>query len=281
MIDAPVAAADPRSRDARPARSHARGAGQRVRPRRDHRGQGRQGSEGPGHQHARRDDRHPPLRHAPPLHRRRLGADVRRRHQEGLRLRQAPPTSGRARPSRTRSASRICTRRSTTRSGFRPTPPTSPRSGRSTSPGTASANRTWHSSPEVRHRHAHHPTRIPPHGRRRAARLAAPAPDSLGMQDKAGSKTPVHGHRRLHLRGRSRLGRAAGRAQAGATRTASSRTRRGTSTCTTPSTRPARAPTRWSSSTRRASSSARGARSSAASRTGCTSARKGRTSSST
>ena len=125
-------AADPRPRGARPARSHAGRAGQRVRPRRDDRGQGRQGSEGPGHQHARRDDRAAPLRHAPALHRGRLGADVRRRHEEGVRLRQDRRRAARARRSRTRSSSRTCTRRSTTRSGFRPTRRTSSRSGRST-----------------------------------------------------------------------------------------------------------------------------------------------------
>ena len=129
--------AGPRPRDARPARSHAGRAGQRVRPRRGHRGQGRQGSEGPGHRHARRDDRHPPLRHAPPLHRRRLAADVRRRREEGVRLRPHRRRAARARPSSTRSASRICTRRSSMRSASRPTPPTSPRSGRSTSRATA------------------------------------------------------------------------------------------------------------------------------------------------
>ena len=58
MIDAPVAQLVRDLDDARPARSHAGRARQRVRPRRDHRRQGRQGSEGPGHQHARRDDRH-------------------------------------------------------------------------------------------------------------------------------------------------------------------------------------------------------------------------------
>ena len=67
---------------------HAGRPGQRVQPRRGDRGQGRQGSEGPGDQHPRRHAGAAALRHAPPLHGGRLRADVRRRREAGLRLRQ-------------------------------------------------------------------------------------------------------------------------------------------------------------------------------------------------
>ncbi len=81
-------AARARPRRARPARPDAGRPGQRVQPRRGDRRQGRQGSQRPGHQHPRHHAGAETLRHAPPLHGGRFGADVRRRREEGVRLRQ-------------------------------------------------------------------------------------------------------------------------------------------------------------------------------------------------
>ena len=70
----------------------------------------------PGH-----DRRAEALRHAPPLHRRRLRAALRRRHEERLPARATRPTSAPARRSRTAWSSRTCTPRSTARWASRPT----------------------------------------------------------------------------------------------------------------------------------------------------------------
>ena len=120
-IDRPDRAAHPRPGRARPARPHARRPRQRVQPRHDDRGRARQ--------HGARTSRGPrptciegaeALRPAPPLHRRRLGADVRRRHEEGLPLRRDRRRAAAASPSRTRSRSATCTPRSSPRWASRP-----------------------------------------------------------------------------------------------------------------------------------------------------------------
>ena len=91
--------ADPRPGRARPARPHAGRPGQRVQPRHDDRGQARTAGPRPGRP-ARRDDRAEALRHAPPLHRRRLGPALRRRRRSRASSSARRPTSGPARRSR-------------------------------------------------------------------------------------------------------------------------------------------------------------------------------------
>ena len=199
LIDAPIAQLDSRPRRARAARSHAGRPGQRVRPRRDHRRQGRQGGQGSGDQHPRRHDRAAPLRHAPALHRRRLDPDVRRRHQEGVRLRQDRRRAAVHDDREPGRRWRICTRRSITRSAFAPDTVLRGREA----PGlrdheTARASR---SSTCSRSRSRRAPIERQMKTTRReflAAAAAAPvlSPILLGTQDKAGHEGARPRHRR-------------------------------------------------------------------------------------
>ena len=104
-------------------------------------------------------------------------------------------------------------------------------------------------SVRLRHCAAHDqpPDASSSHGRGRGRRSFSPI--LLGAAGQGRHEDAGHGHRRLHLRGRSTTGAGCRQAQVGQHARRGARTRRATCTCTTPSTRRARAPTRSSSST--------------------------------